>query len=131
MARLKTILSIFLLPVSLAILVPFFISTRSSSDTSFPVDLLTATAYDISKYLANGTFTSLQLIEEYLRRIDADNHKGLNLRAINNLVPIETLRSLARGADDDRKRGNDSRYRAGSIAGLPILLKVCLSAHKR
>ena len=84
------------------------------------IDLLTIETHDLSSLLGNGTTTSVQLVQEYLRRIELDNFHGLQLRAVLNLSPREHVIAIAKMLDQERL---DGRVRS-SLHGLPVLVKV-------
>ncbi|KAJ9103323.1 hypothetical protein QFC20_004800 [Naganishia adeliensis] len=44
------------------------------------INLLTATIQELQSHLASGMITSVQLAQEYLKRIEANNYLGLKLR---------------------------------------------------
>ena len=91
----------------------------STSAEVLRLDLLTATVGDLVKLLDAGTVTSEQLIKEYIARIDENNYKGLNLRAVLEIAPYDKLIEQARQYDVERKAGNIR----GPLHGIPILVK--------
>ena len=77
MIVLSTLLLVLLSPsINLASLLPasspFLARQDSSNSTSFPssVDLLEVGIQDLQYFLMNGTVTSVQLVEEYMKRIE-------------------------------------------------------------
>jgi hypothetical protein len=84
------------------------------------IDLLTIEAHDLSQLVGNGTITSVQIVQEYLRRIELDNVHGLQLRAVLSLSPPEDVFATAKMLDQERK---DGRVRS-SLHGLPAFVKV-------
>ena len=91
----------------------------STSAEVLQLDLLTATVGDLVKLLDAGTVTSEKLIKEYIARIDENNYKGLNLRAVLEIAPYDKLIEQARQYDVERKAGNIR----GPLHGIPILVK--------
>ncbi|EPQ50833.1 amidase signature enzyme [Gloeophyllum trabeum ATCC 11539] len=80
-------------------------------------DLYEAGIPELQDGLANGRFTSVDLVKAYLARVDEVNLKGPALRAV-----IETNPSaLAQAADLDRER--KEKGSRGPLHGIPILLK--------
>ncbi|QKX64793.1 uncharacterized protein TRUGW13939_11969 [Talaromyces rugulosus] len=84
------------------------------------VDLLTATAEQISQQLQNRSITSLQLVKERVRRIELDNTQGFGLQAVMNVVPYETLIEMAKTRDVERMANNIH----GPLLRIPIIVKV-------
>jgi amidase len=91
----------------------------SSSAEVLRVELVTATVGDLVILLEAGTITSEQLIKEYVARIDENNYKGLELRAVLEIAPYDKLIEQARQYDLDRKEGKIR----GPLHGIPILVK--------
>ncbi|ORX39547.1 amidase signature domain-containing protein [Kockovaella imperatae] len=83
------------------------------------IDLLSATIRDLQAYLSNGTITSLQLTQRYLDNIAANNHAGLELRAVIETGPYENLMAIAQYMDDLRANGTI----LSELHGIPMLLK--------
>ncbi|KAJ9121281.1 hypothetical protein QFC24_004617 [Naganishia onofrii] len=83
------------------------------------VDVLTATIKDLQEFLSNGTITSVQLTQHYLDRIGNDNHAGLNLRAVIETAPYDSVMAIAQAFDDERANGT---VRSG-LHGIPMLFK--------
>ena len=92
------------------------------------LDLLTLGSQELSHLLQNGSINSVQLVQEYLRRIDLDNEEGLRLRAVLSLVPRESIIATASLRDIERSQ-NATR---SELHGIPVLLKVIpfLSSHE-
>ncbi|KAH8593089.1 amidase signature domain-containing protein [Bisporella sp. PMI_857] len=80
------------------------------------IDLLTIETHDLSNLLINSTITSIQLVQEYLRRVELDNIHGLQLRTVLNLSPLENIITTANMLDQERLNG---RVRS-SLHGLPV-----------
>ncbi|KAF4972518.1 hypothetical protein FSARC_942 [Fusarium sarcochroum] len=83
------------------------------------LDLLHASAKDVSLALDAGNVTSVKLVEAYLDRIRAINHKGLNLRAVIEIAPTDNVKAIAKKLDDERTSG---KVRS-PLHGVPILVK--------
>jgi hypothetical protein len=83
------------------------------------IDLLTATVAELQALLAEGTVTSEELLRYYVAHIEANNYRGLELRAVLELAPYEDLIQQARRCDRERRNG---RIR-GPLHGIPILVK--------
>ncbi|KAH6869696.1 amidase signature domain-containing protein [Thelonectria olida] len=83
------------------------------------LDLLRASAKDVSEALQAGRVTSVQLVDAYLARINANNIKGLGLRAIIETAPIDKVRTIARKLDSERARGEVR----SPLHGVPIIVK--------
>lgn len=104
----------------LVLLTAFMAAVLSSSgNDASHVDLLEASAKDISEALACGHVTSVELVKAYLKRIDADNTAGLGLRAVIEVAPYESVISIARSLDVERAEG---RVRS-PLHGVPIIVK--------
>ena len=84
------------------------------------LDLLALGSQELSLLLQNGSINSVQLVQEYLRRIDLDNEEGLRLRAVLTLVPRESTIATAKLRDIERSQ-NATR---SELHGIPVLLKV-------
>ncbi|KAH6661790.1 amidase signature domain-containing protein [Plectosphaerella plurivora] len=84
-----------------------------------PLNLLHASAKDVSVALNSGSVTSRGLVEAYLARIEAHNHQGLELNAIIECAPTDKLYAIADAIDDERTAG---KIRS-PLHGVPILLK--------
>lgn len=116
--------------------------STKGADTSYPVslnglNLLSASMQDVSLALSNGTVTTVQLVDAYLARQKALDHRGgflkqdskrktrqlannssgLNLRSIIEIAP--TAREIARQLDEERANGT---VRSG-LHGVPIVVK--------
>lgn len=82
-------------------------------------NVLTTSAVDLSKMLANGTMTTSKLLPLYLDQIDQHNHKGLRLNAVISVAPLDSLKAQAAKLDAERSSGNAR----GPFHGIPILVK--------
>src|SRR4051812_25044454 len=76
-----------------------------------------ATVAQLQSWMREGRYTSRQLTDAYLDRIDAIDRHGPSLRAVIGLNP--DARSIADGLDRERR---DNRLR-GPLHGIPILVK--------
>ncbi|ETS64906.1 hypothetical protein PaG_00880 [Moesziomyces aphidis] len=85
-------------------------------NTGFP-DLLNAGIDDLQGGLSRGEFTSVELVEAYLGRIDEVNINGPGLRAVLETSPA-ALREAKR-LDEERAQGKSR----GPLHGVPILVK--------
>ena len=83
------------------------------------LDLLTLGSQELSRLLQDGSINSVQLVQEYLRRLDLDNEEGLRLRAVLTPVPRESIIAIANLRDIERSQ-NATR---SELHGIPILLK--------
>ncbi|RFU32807.1 hypothetical protein B7463_g3586, partial [Scytalidium lignicola] len=81
------------------------------------IHLLSATAEDLTHALANNTITTLQLVDAYISRLEANDHQGLNLRSVIEIAP--TARELARQLDAERSNGT----LRSELHGVPIVVK--------
>jgi hypothetical protein len=82
-------------------------------------DLLTITAQDITQLLRNQTFTSFQLTQEYLRRIELDDRSGLRLHTMLELTPPDIILGIARERDFERQKG----ILRSPLHGVPLIIK--------
>ncbi|KAK2591840.1 hypothetical protein QQS21_010479 [Conoideocrella luteorostrata] len=83
------------------------------------VDLLSMTARDIASLLENNTFTSLEVVNEYVRRIKLDDRSGLGLHSILELTPLSTLVGIAKQRDLERQCG----LIRSPLHGIPLIVK--------
>lgn len=87
---------------------------------SLHLDLLTATAEELSFHLSIGHISSVHLVEQYLAQIKAHNKNGLGLRAVIEAAPRRQVLDIAGLLDYERKIGRSR----GPLHGIPILVKV-------
>jgi Asp-tRNA(Asn)/Glu-tRNA(Gln) amidotransferase A subunit family amidase len=85
-----------------------------------PSTLLTTTADDLSRLLHNGTATSVQLVQEYQRRIKRGNKAGLWLNPLLLLAPQHDVLAIAKESDEERMRGASR----GILHGITFVVKV-------
>lgn len=100
-----------------------WLSGDAHTPKSIPVsfDLLTLTAQDVAQLLRNQTFTSFQLIQEYLRRIELDDRSGLGLHTMLELTPVEITLGIARERDLERRKG----ILRSPLHRVPLIIKAC------
>lgn len=108
-----------LLVLSLGLAV--WLSKYTHRNTYLPtsLDLLTATTSELSEYLSDGSISSLQLVQEYYRRVETDNRQGLCLRAILSLTPRHITIATAKVRDEERRMGTIR----SPLHGIPIFIK--------
>jgi amidase len=82
-----------------------------------PFALEEATVAQLQQWMRDGRYTSRQLTDMYLQRIDALDQRGPALRSVIELNP--EARSIADALDGERR---DRRVR-GPLHGIPILIK--------
>ncbi|ORY32178.1 amidase signature domain-containing protein [Naematelia encephala] len=94
---------------------------RLQSRWYFPpeIDVLSATIQDLQGFLSNGTVTSVQLVQHYLDNIGANNHQGLELRAVIETAPYDNIMAIAQEMDDLRANGTV----LSELHGIPMLFK--------
>lgn len=80
-------------------------------------DTLRTDAAGLQQLLQDGKITSVQIVNEYLAKIDAYNPR---LNAFIAVAPRDVLLRAASSLDEERSRG---RVR-GPLHGIPIVLKV-------
>ncbi|KAK6221701.1 Amidase [Colletotrichum tabaci] len=83
------------------------------------LNLLEASAKDVSDALASGNVTSGALVKAYLARIEAHNHEGLHLNAIIESAPFEKVYAIATALDAERAAG----IVRSPLHGVPIIVK--------
>ncbi len=83
------------------------------------IDFLTVTVSDLLIQLETGQVTSEELVTSYLSRIDQHNYEGLNLRAVLETAPHNSVIQLAHTLDQERSKG----VIRGPLHGIPILIK--------
>ncbi|KAF7552349.1 hypothetical protein G7Z17_g4394 [Cylindrodendrum hubeiense] len=95
------------------------VGVASYTTTVGGLNLLKASAKDVSAALDAGHVTSLQLVNAYLDRIEAHNINGLDLRAVIETAPVDNVRTIAKRLDKERSKG---KIRS-PLHGVPILVK--------
>jgi amidase len=88
------------------------------------IDLLTATAEDLSSLLENGELTSESLVKDYLDQIARHNQDGLKVGAVCTTAPREKVLEIARQLDQERHEKGPR----GPLHGIPVLVKVLLTS---
>ena len=83
------------------------------------IDFLSATIEELITLLETGQTTSEHLINSYVARIHENNYRGLQLHAVIEIAPYESLLLQARERDGERRRGQVR----GPLHGVPLLLK--------
>lgn len=94
-------------------------SSRPASPTTLPggLSLATASIAQLQAGLSAGTFTSVELVNGYLARIEAVNYAGPRLNAIRELSSDALVQ--AKAADAARAAGQAR----GQLFGIPLLIK--------
>src|SRR5438477_11683645 len=91
--------------------------------TTSPLD--EATASQMQEWMTAGRYTSRQLVEMYLKRIDEIDRSGPALRSIIEVNP-DAL-TIADALDAERK----AKGPRGPLHGIPVLLKDNIGTHDR
>ncbi|KAL2064595.1 hypothetical protein VTL71DRAFT_3732 [Oculimacula yallundae] len=78
-----------------------------------------ATAEQLLADLQAGRVTSVELVNLYLKQIQAQNKEGLKLNAVISTAPIELISKYANMLDEERAAGN----LRGPLHGIPIIVK--------
>ncbi len=90
---------------------------NSASDINVEFELDEETITSLQEKLAVGKYTSEQLVELYLERIQTIDKKGFTLNSIIEINPDAV--SIARKMDAERKDVNSR----GALHGIPVLIK--------
>jgi amidase len=90
---------------------------EESLDSKLEFELDEETITSLQEKLSTGKYTSEQLVELYLQRIESIDKNGLGLHAIIEINP-EAL-SIASQMDKERKDGKSR----GALHGIPVLIK--------
>lgn len=93
------------------------IATTKTDDTTADFELNEITVTELQEKMAKGEYTSEQITQLYLDRIEAVDKNGPKLNAIIELNP-DAL-EIAKAMDKERK---DGKIR-GALHGIPILVK--------
>ncbi len=99
---------------TLAVSIALCMGTLAFADT---INIQTATIADLNKAFATGKLSSEQVVEAYLKRIEAYDSKGPSIRTVITLNS-EAI-ALARTMDAERKSGKIR----GPLHGIPVILK--------
>lgn len=87
------------------------------NDTTVDFELDEETITSLREKLTAGKYTSEQLVELYLERIQTIDKKGLTMNSIIEMNPEAGL--IARKMDNERKDGKNR----GVLHGIPVLIK--------
>jgi amidase len=110
--------------VALGLLVSLGLANYVSSAQAAPtLNLETLTATEAEKMLETGEITSVELVKDYIARIEAISKSGPGLNVVTQLNP--NVLEEAKKADGLRKKGKSP---LGPDAGVPILLKDIIDA---
>ncbi|MDQ6611520.1 MAG: amidase family protein [Gemmatimonadota bacterium] len=90
---------------------------RTATTKVAAVDVVEATVTELSNAMANGTTTSLALVNAYLARIAAYDHAGPSLNAL--ILLSSTARKEAAQLDSERRAG----HVRGPLHGIPVIIK--------
>ena len=92
-------------------------TNNEATDASDDFELDEATISDLSEKLASGKYTSEQLVNLYLNRIEAIDRNGHQLSAIIEVNPEAV--SIAKQMDEERSKGKNR----GPLHGIPVVIK--------
>lgn len=90
-------------------------NTAEESDNSFELDEMTVS--ELQDKMKNGNYTSVQITQLYLDRIEAIDKNGPKLNSMIEINP-EAL-SIAKSVDQERKAGKIR----GPLHGIPVVIK--------
>lgn len=93
--------------------------SRSFSISESSINPLTATAESLQRSLSSGSVTTLELIDIYLKQIEAQNKNGLKLNAVISTAPYDLLSKHAKVLDEERASGKTR----GPLHGIPLIVK--------
>jgi len=81
------------------------------------IDVVEASIEDLQQALEEGRITSVELVNQYLARIEAYDKHGPNLNSLIRINPraVETAEAL------DRERASNGRR--GMLHGIPVIVK--------
>lgn len=88
-----------------------------NSDVALEFELDEETIDSLQEKLTSGKYTSQQLVELYLKRIDTIDKKGFNLNSIIEINPDAV--AIAKEMDNERLLGKSR----GRLHGIPVLIK--------
>jgi Asp-tRNA(Asn)/Glu-tRNA(Gln) amidotransferase A subunit family amidase len=110
---------------AVGLLVALAMMSDISSARAATLNLETLTASEAEKMLQSGELTSVELVKDYIARIEAISKSGPSLNVVTQLNP--NVLEEAKQADKERK----SKKKGASLgpdAGVPILLKDIIDA---
>lgn len=90
---------------------------RAAGDSPGDFELNEITIAELQEKMGNGSFTSKQVTDLYLKRIDKIDKNGPTLRAVIELNPDAP--AIAEAMDRERKAGKIR----GPLHGIPVLIK--------
>jgi amidase len=109
---------------AVGLLVALAMMNDISSARAATLNLETLTAAEAEKMIESGELTSVELVKDYIARIEAISKSGPGLNVVTQLNP--NVMAEARAADKERK---SKKFKAlGPEAGVPILLKDIIDA---
>jgi amidase len=82
---------------------------------TFPIE--EATAQQLQEWMASGRYTGRQIVDNYLRRIDAIDKRGPTLRSVIEIN--QDALSIAEALDEERR----TKGPRGPLHGIPVLIK--------
>lgn len=103
-----------------SLVLAIFPSIAPNDSVPSSIDLLSASALELTRHLETGNISSRALVLDYLRRIENDNHRGLRVNALISVTTREKLLALADERDAERKLGT----LRGPLHGIPFVAKV-------
>ena len=106
-----------LLPVSLLLLLGLAAFDAPRAQQNAPFELEEMTVAELQDAMAKGRYTSRQLVDLYLKRIEEIDRNGPGLRSVIEVNPDAGL--LADSMDAERKAGKAR----GPLHGVPIVIK--------
>lgn len=90
--------------------------TTVETDSARPFNVYTATIKHLSAHLSEGTLTSSEIVDTYLRQIEQWNPK---LKALISVASRDQVIRLAEERDQERREG----MVRGVMHGIPVVLK--------
>ncbi len=90
-----------------------------------PTDLEEATIAELQAAMESGDLSSVELVDFYIRRIEALDQRGPTVNSVLALNP--QAREIARNRDRERRSSGPR----GPLHGIPILLKDNIDTHDR
>lgn len=90
-------------------------NSSDESTTNFELDEITVS--ELQEKMERGTYTSVQITQLYLNRIEAIDKKGPKLNSVIEVNPHALI--IAKALDKERKEGKIR----GPLHGIPVLIK--------